>query len=147
MTYQLAQLNIAKGKERMDHPLLAEFVENISRLNALAEQADGFIWRLKDESGDALAIEAFSDPTIVINMSVWRDVETLKNYVYSSDHLAFMRRKKEWFTKLESNHLVLWWIPKGHIPTIEEAKEKLRHLEEKGSTPEAFAINQPYEPN
>jgi len=136
----LAQLNIAKTKYALDAPQIKEFVDNLAPINNLAESSDGFIWRLKDESGDATNIEAFSDPAIIVNMSVWDSTDALKNFMFRTHHRDFLRRKKEWFRDIPEDSYVLWWIPIGHTPTLEEALEKLEYLRSHGDTPNAFTF-------
>lgn len=141
--FQLAQLNIAILKESINSPILADFVANLDRINALAEQSTGFIWRLKTEEGNATALRPFGENTIV-NMSVWNDIESLHHYSYKTAHADIMRRRKEWFERLTEAYMVLWWVPEGHFPTIEEAKEKLENLRQHGPTPEAFTFRNPF---
>lgn len=136
----LAQLNIAKAKYSLESPEIKEFVDNLEPINQLAESSDGFIWRLKDETGDATAIQAFDDPNIIINMSVWDSVDALKDFMFRTHHRDFLRRKKEWFESIPEDSYVLWWIVEGHIPTVEEALEKLVYLRENGDTPNAFSF-------
>ncbi|NKF52731.1 DUF3291 domain-containing protein [Shewanella sp. WXL01] len=136
----LAQLNIAKAKYSLDAPEIKEFVDNLDPINQLAESSDGFIWRLKDESGDATDIQAFEDPNIIVNMSVWKSVDALKNFIFRTHHRDFLRRKKEWFDNIPTDSYVLWWVPEGHIPSIDEALEKLEYLRENGDTPRAFSF-------
>lgn len=136
----LAQLNIAQAKYDLEAPEIKDFVDNIDQVNALAESSDGFIWRLKDESGDATQIQAFSDPRTIVNMSVWRSVEALKDFMFKTHHRDFMRRKQEWFEQMPTASYVLWWIPEGTIPTIEEAKAKLALLREQGENAAAFSL-------
>src|SRR5688572_1201857 len=126
-TYQLAQLNIARLLAPIDSPTLADFVANLDRINELAESSPGFVWRLKDEAGDATAIRPFGDD-VIVNMSVWQDIVALKNYVYYSGHLDVMRRRREWFERMAEAHMVLWWVPTNHIPTVEEALQRLDTL-------------------
>ena len=138
----VAQVNIALPRQALDSPALAEFVANLEPVNALADAAPGFVWRLQDESGDATAIQAFDDERLIINMSVWESVEALWDFVYDGGHLEVMRRRREWMTKLAEMHMALWWVPAGHIPTIEEAKDRLDHLREHGPTADAFTFKQ-----
>jgi hypothetical protein len=142
--YQLAQLNIARLLAPIDSPTLADFVANLDRINELAESSPGFVWRLKDEAGDATAIRPFGDD-VIVNMSVWQDIAALKNYVYYSGHLDVMRRRREWFERMAEAHMVLWWVPKNHIPSVEEALERLDTLRKKGSTQDAFTFRAPFE--
>ncbi len=136
----LAQLNIAKAKYDLAAPEIKEFVDNLEPINNLAESSVGFVWRLKDESGDATSIQAFTDPNIIVNMSVWDSPDSLKNFMFRTHHRDFLRRKKEWFDTIPEDSYVLWWIPDGHIPTVAEAVEKLAYLREHGDTVSAFTF-------
>jgi len=136
----LAQLNIAKAKYTLEALEMKEFVDNLEPVNNLAELSSGFIWRLKDEHGNATDIQAFSDPDIIVNMSVWDSTDALKNFMFRTHHRDFLRRKKEWFHNIPEDSYVLWWVPIGHIPTIEEAVEKLDYLRNNGDTPNAFTF-------
>ena len=141
--YHLAQLNIATLKEPLDSPALADFVANLDRINALAETSDGYIWRLKSDDNNATSFRPLDENTIV-NMSVWRDIESLNEYVYRSAHTDIMRRRKEWFERMSEVFMVLWWIPAGHQPTIDEALKKLELLRQIGAGPEAFTFRNPF---
>ena len=137
---KLAQLNIALAKYPLDAPEIKEFVDNLELVNGIAESSEGFVWRLKDESGDATNIQAFDDPNMIVNMSVWDSVDSLKNFMFRTHHRDFMRRKGDWFHRLPEDTYVLWWIEEDHIPTLEEAIERLEHLREIGDTPYAFTF-------
>ena len=138
-SWQLAELNVARLKAPLDSPELKDFVDNLDRINALAENSPGFVWRLKGEGNDATSLRPMGDD-VIVNMSVWRDVESLKNYVYRSAHVEILKRKREWFTRMAESHMALWWVPQGHQPTASEAAIKLRVLREKGPSPEAFTF-------
>ncbi|PHX05656.1 DUF3291 domain-containing protein [Vibrio splendidus] len=137
---KLAQLNIALAKYPLDAPEIKEFVDNLELVNGIAESSEGFVWRLKDESGDATNIQAFDDPNMIVNMSVWDSVDSLKNFMFRTHHRDFMRRKGDWFHRLPEDTYVLWWIEEDDIPTLEEAIERLEHLREIGDTPYAFTF-------
>ncbi|MEZ8157539.1 DUF3291 domain-containing protein [Vibrio splendidus] len=137
---KLAQLNIALAKYPLDTPEIKEFVDNLELVNGIAESSEGFVWRLKDESGDATNIQAFEDPNMIVNMSVWDSVDSLKNFMFRTHHRDFMRRKGDWFHRLPEDTYVLWWIEEDHIPTLEEAIKRLEHLREIGDTPYAFTF-------
>lgn len=137
--YELAQLNVAVALAPLDSPAMAPFVENLDRINALAESAPGFIWRLKDDSGNATSLRPFDADTL-INLSVWRDVESLRTFAYRSAHVDFVRRREEWFRRLSDPVVVLWWVPAGHRPSTEEAAVKLQLLRTNGSTADAFTF-------
>lgn len=144
-THELAQLNIAIMKEPLESPAMADFVANLDRINALAESSPGFVWRLQTEEGDATALRPLGDDTL-INITVWKDVESLNRYVYGSEHAAIMRRRKEWFERMREAYLVLWWVPKGHRPDISEAIARLELLRAKGPTTEAFTFRSAFLP-
>jgi len=141
--FHLAQLNIAVLKEPLDSPLLLDFVANLDRINALAENSPGFVWRLKTDEGNATALRPLGENTIV-NMSVWKDIESLQQYVYKSAHREIMSRRKEWFERMSKAFMVLWWVPDGHHPTIDEAIEKLEHFRQHGPGFEAFNFRNPF---
>jgi hypothetical protein len=143
VSYELAQLNIARLLAPIDSPVLADFVANLDRINLLAEQSPGFVWRLQTEEGDATAIKHFGDDFIV-NMSVWADMQALHNYVYRSAHIEIMRRKKEWFQKTREAYMVLWWVPQGHRPSVVEAEGKLNQLRTCGPTADAFTFKKAF---
>ena len=142
-SFELAQLNIARLAAPLESPILADFVANLERINALAEQSPGFLWRLQTEDGDATAIRHFGDDMLV-NLSVWKNVRVLRNYVYKSAHVEIMRRRKEWFARMREAYLVLWWIPAGHRPSLVEAEAKLAHLRAHGPTADAFTFKRAF---
>ncbi len=143
--YELAQLNIARMIEPLESPRMADFVANLDRINALAESSPGFVWRLKTEEGNATALRPLGDDTLV-NISVWRDVASLNTYVYKSAHVEVMRRRKEWFERMREAYVVLWWVPRGHRPAVEEAIAKLELLRAKGPTRDAFTFRRAFLP-
>jgi hypothetical protein len=139
--FHIAQFNIARFHHPMDAPEMAGFVEKLDPINQLAENTPGFVWRLVGaDSNDATTIAFYEDPLLLVNMSVWTDLESLKAYVYQSDHVEVFKRRAEWADPLESSHLVLWWVPAGHIPTVAEADERLKQLVANGATAEAFTF-------
>ncbi|WP_108803715.1 DUF3291 domain-containing protein [Aquimarina sp. Aq107] len=137
---QLAQVNIAEMLAPINDPIMADFVNNLDRINELAEQSDGFVWRLKGEEGNATALTVFDNLFLIINMSVWESLDALFNFTYKSDHVAILKRKKEWFHKMPRMHIAFWYIENGHEPSPEEAKERLYYLQEHGETPYAFSF-------
>ncbi len=139
-TYQLAQLNIGRMRAPTDDPLVAEFMDALDEINELADGSEGFVWRLQTEDGNATSIRPFDEELLLVNMSVWESVEALSQFVYRSDHVAFLRRRREWFERMDENYLVLWWVPRGHIPTVTEAIERLEHLRRNGPTSHAFTF-------
>ena len=141
--YHLAQLNIATLREPLESPGMADFVNNLERINALAEASPGYVWRLQDEAGDATALRPFGDD-VLVNMSLWADVQSLSDYVYKSAHTEMLKRRREWFDKVEQAHMVLWWVPAGHLPSVDEAAERLTHFREHGASPHAFSFRQAF---
>jgi Domain of unknown function (DUF3291) len=146
MTYQLAQLNIGIIRGPMDSPVMADFAANLNRINALAEQTPGFVWRLQTDDGDATALRPFENESMLVNMSVWRDADALRRFVYRSDHVDIMRRRAQWFERMSEAFLVLWWVPEGHRPSIGEAVARLQTLRRHGPTAQAFTFRQPFPP-
>ena len=143
--FELAQLNVALMKEPIDSPVMADFVANLERINTLAENSPGFIWRLQTDDGDATGLRPFGDD-VLINISVWQDVAALSAYVYGSGHVDIMRRRKEWFDKMREAHLVLWWVTRGHRPTEAEAIARLEQLRAQGPTGDAFTLRDNFSP-
>lgn len=144
--YQLAQLNVAEFLTTRDAPEVTDFIHALDEINTLAEQHDGFIWRLQDEEvGDAMGFTPFGD-NMIVNLTVWRDRESLFDYTYKSAHAGIMARRKEWFKKPSGIHFVLWWVPAGHIPTVDEAADRLAILRAEGPSPLAFTFKQHFEP-
>lgn len=143
-THHLAQINIGRIRAPMDDPIMAEFKGALDEINALAEASPGFVWRLKDDTGNATGIAVFPDPRQLLNMSVWTDVEALRAYTYRSLHGKFFARRQAWFEKFELNHLALWWVPVGHAPTPAEAKLRLESLDAHGPTAFAFTFKSPF---
>lgn len=144
--HHLAELNVARSVAPIDDPAMADFVANLDRINALGEASPGFVWRLKDDSGAATSIRAFDDPLIIVNLTVWTSIETLREYAYRSAHVEVFRRRRDWFVPLDGPSLVLWWVPAGHIPTVIEARERLDHLAANGPTPTAFTLKTTFAP-
>jgi len=142
--HHLAQLNIALLTEPLDSPRLAGFVAALDEINALADAAPGFVWRLQTEDGDATAIRVFDDDRLIVNMSLWASVEVLADYAYRSDHVRVLRRRKEWFESLEEAYQVLWWVPAGELPSVAEAERRLVHLREHGPSEHAFTFRTPF---
>ncbi len=142
-----AQANIAKMRAPLDDPVMEGFVSQLEFINALADESPGFVWRLQTDEGDATAIRAFDDERILFNMSAWESVEALHQYVYRSRHAGPLRDRKQWFEPIDTHILVLWWIPAGHIPTVDEAKERFETLRKLGPTPEAFTFKQRFPPS
>jgi hypothetical protein len=135
---QLAQINIARLRHPEGDGRVADFFANLDRINGAAERMPGFIWRLKDDSGDATAIQVYDDPMIIVNMSVWQDVESLERFVWQTVHANIYRRKSDWFEPMSKPHFAMWWIDAAIMPTAEEGRRRLDHLHENGPSEHAF---------
>ena len=146
MTWHLAQYNVARLIEPLDHPALADFVDALEPINRLAEESPGFVWRHQTDDGDSTAVRPYEDDQIIINFSVWSDVQSLHDYTYKSDHVTVFRRRREWFERNLEAHLVMWWVPEGHIPTVSEADERLQILRANGPTAVAFTFRERFDP-
>jgi hypothetical protein len=144
--YQLAQVNIARPVEPVTSPRLAEFMALLEPVNALADAAPGFVWRLQTEDGDATAVRAFGDDELIINMSVWESVEALAAFVFGGYHAEVMRRRREWFALLHEPYTVAWWVATGELPTVGDAEARLSALREHGPTPYAFTMRRAFPP-
>lgn len=146
--YHLAQVNIGRVRAPVDQPLMAGFTSRLEEINALAEGSPGFIWRLQTNEGNATYFRPFpEDDSVLINMSVWRDVESLRRYVYGSAHAELLRRRQEWFQKFSGVYAALWWVPAGHIPGMDEARKRLAYLETHGPTQFAFTFQSVFPPD
>ncbi|MFD9334220.1 DUF3291 domain-containing protein [Streptomyces sp. NPDC060028] len=146
MTHELAQVNVSRLKYRLDSAELKDFVDGLEPVNAGADAADGFLWRLQGEGGDATDVLFFGDEWILVNMSVWRDTETLTAFMYQGRHRELMARRREWFEQLAEAATVLWWVPAGERPTVAQAERRLLHLREHGPTPYAFTLRASFPP-
>lgn len=139
--YHIAQINIARMKAPLDSEVMAGFVNRLDEINAIADAAPGFVWRLQTDEGNATYLRPFDDDKIIVNMSVWESVESLKDYVYKSPHAELLRGRREWFEEhFSSVFMTMWWVPEGHIPGMDEAKKRLKHLEEHGPSQFAFTF-------
>jgi hypothetical protein len=144
-TFQLAQVNIGQARGEMTDPVMAGFVNRLAEINALADASPGFVWRLQTEDGDATAVRPYADTRILINLSVWADLASLRLYVYRSPHASVMRSRRDWFERFDRVYAALWWVPAGHRPTVAEAIQRLSHLEQHGPTAHSFTFAEPFE--
>lgn len=143
---QIAQINVARMLAPIDDPVMAEFVARLDEINALAEQTDGFVWRLKTDDNNATSIRVFDDDYLIVNMSVWQHIDELYRFTYYSAHAEVYRKRTDWFSKLGKPHMALWWVPVDHRPTALEGKAKLEHLQTHGASPHAFTFKERFDP-
>jgi len=144
-SYHLAVFNIGRPVAPLDSPRMRPFMDGLDAINALGEQAPGFVWRYAVEgTNNATAARPFDDD-VIVNFGVWESREQLWDFVYRSEHLDFLRRRREWFEHMDEPFLVLWWVPAGHIPSMAEAIDKLYQLRREGVGPEAFTFREFFE--
>jgi hypothetical protein len=142
--WHLAQINVGRLIAPPSSPVVAEFVNALDRINAIADASPGFIWRLQSDSGNALDIVVTDDPQMAVNMSVWTDAEALFAYVYRSAHTPFMAQRKSWFERFPGHYQALWWVPAGTIPTVDEGLSRLWRLDRFGPSLHAFTFKSQY---
>jgi hypothetical protein len=140
MRYHVAQVNIGRVRAQLEDPIMAGFVNRLDEINALADKTAGFVWRLQTTEGNATYLRPYDDDRMLFNMSVWETVEALKQYVYRSTHAELLRQRHNWFEKIAGVYTALWWVPEKHIPSVDEAKKRLEHLEAHGPTQFAFTF-------
>jgi hypothetical protein len=143
---QLAQINIGRLRHPIHDPRIADFVDNLDRVNTIAERSPGFVWRMKDDTGNATQMALYDDPRMIANMSVWESVEALHGFAYQTIHRRFVLRRKEWFEPFGAACMALWWIEAGTIPEIGEGRRRLAHLDRFGPTVYAFSFTKPFPP-
>lgn len=151
MAFELAQVNVARLTAPLDSAELAGFVAALDPVNAAADRAPGFVWRLQTENGNATAIQAFEwdaagSAGVIVNMSVWTDTEHLGAFVFGEMHRQVLQRRREWFQRTREAQLACWWVPAGHRPGTGEAEDRVRHLRAHGPTPYAFTLRVSYPP-
>jgi hypothetical protein len=139
-SFELAQVNISRLKFPLDSPELKDFVDALDPVNADAEAADGYVWRLQSEDGNATDVRVFGDDWLIVNLTVWRDTDALTAYMYQGRHREMLSRRREWFERVQEAMTALWWVPAGHRPTVAEAESRLLHLRAHGPTPYAFTL-------
>ena len=149
MKYHLAQLNLGLFAAPLETDRMAEFRNALDPINTIAESSPGFVWRLKDDDGGSSSyvdVPGTDDPLMAPNLSVWHDLESLKHFMYKSGHASYLRRRNEWFAKQDKPFNVLWWIPAGEIPTLEDAVKRLEYLTEHGPTDHGWPLTKPFDP-
>lgn len=146
MNYNLAQINIARMLAPLDSPVMKDFVDNLDRINHLAESSNGFVWRLIEDDNSSSAAEVFQDDRIVVNISVWKSIKALFDFTYKSDHKDIFKRRKEWFSNMKEMHMACWYVPQGKYPTPQDGKDRLEYLNKYGESPYAFTLKSNFTP-
>jgi hypothetical protein len=145
--YHVAQVNIGRIRAPLDDPQMAGFMNRLDEINAIADSAPGFVWRLQTTEGNATYFRPYEDERVLMNMSVWETVEALKNYVYGTMHVELLRQRQAWFEKFAGAYAALWWVPAGHIPGVDEARKRLAYLDAHGPTQFAFTLQSVFAPD
>ncbi len=144
MTMHLAELNIGRLLAPTDDPRVKEFMDNLDRINGLGKRMPGFVWMMEGSgepgTGNTEA-KIGGDPQFVSNLTVWEDVESLERFVWGTIHRKFYERREEWFEVLGQMHFVMWRVPAGHQPTLDEGLARLELLKQNGDSDEAFGWN------
>jgi hypothetical protein len=137
----LAELNVARMVAETSDPRVAEFMEALDRVNAIGKRSPGFVWMMEGSGEPGTGntdTKIDGDPRMLANLSVWESVAALEAYVWNTVHRQFYARRAEWFEVLGEMHRVMWWVPEGHRPTLDEALARLGHLREHGDSDYAF---------
>jgi len=147
VTWHVAQLNVGRALAPLDSEQLAGFMRQLDPINALADRAPGFVWRLQTEAGNATDIKPVEgDDLFIVNLSVWESIDALRAFVYRGEHARVLRQRAQWFERMAEAIFVLWWVPAGTIPTVDEALGRLERLRVSGPTPEAFTFRSTFAP-
>ena len=139
--YHLAELNIGRLIAPVDDPRVADFMNALDLINGLGKRMPGFVWMME---GSGEPNTGNTDTRIgcqqesISNLTVWEDVETLENFVWNTIHRQFYARRHEWFEVMDKMHFVMWWVPIGHQPSLEEGLERLEYLNAHGDSDHAF---------
>ncbi len=145
--YHIAQVNIARMNAPLDDPVMAGFVARLDEINALADKSPGFVWRLQTEAGNATYLRPYDDDRILFNFSIWESIEAPRTYVYKTAHAELLRQRRDWFENFSGAYVALWWVPRGYVPSIDEAKKRLAHLEAHGPSQFAFTFKTTFPPD
>jgi len=144
--WRLAQMNVGTLLYPTGDPRVAGFMGALDEINALAEASPGFVWRLQSASGNATDIKTSDDPNFIVNMSLWESADSLFDFVYKTAHRLVMAQRRDWFAKPERAYMVLWWVPAGTVPSVEEGLARLAHLEAHGPSAHAFTFKAKFPP-
>ena len=147
--HHLAELNFGVLKHDWEDPRIAEFTNNLDRVNTLAENSPGFVWRLTDDDMEAGQLDAAGvfggNPLVASTLSVWEDAASLEHFVWNTIHRQFYEKRSQWFAGEGQSNFVMWWVPMGHRPTLQEGMERFSHWQKHGDSDHAFGWS--YLPN
>jgi hypothetical protein len=145
--WNIAQVNIGRiNGISMEDPVMSDFVARLDEVNSLAENSKGFVWRLKEDAGNATSIKFNDDVRIIVNMSVWETIDDLYAFTYNSMHREVLVQRARWFQKLDNHFMALWFVPRFTFPSVEDARFRLSYLEKNGPTPMAFTFKKRFTP-
>lgn len=143
--FHIAEINVARMKGiDINDPVMQEFVQNLDRINQLAENSPGFVWRLKDTDADVVSPNIYNDVQVIFTFSVWESIEQLEHFVFKTVHTDFLKRRREWFQNYGKMHTAMWWVQAGNIPSLQEALEKLEYIQNNGPSESAFNFKQKF---
>ncbi len=146
MTQHLASFNVARAKHSAGSPEMADFEGNLARVNALGDAADGFVWRLDSGAeGVALTSDLFDDPQLLLNLVVFKSLDTLFDFTFKTIHKKVMNRSVNIFDAHQKPYHVMWWVEAGHVPDMAEAKARLDQLQADGPSADAFTWASPFD--
>ena len=135
----LAQLNIGRLVADTDDPAVAPFMDNLDRVNGAGKRMPGFVWMMEGAEGQGnTEVKLDGDPRLISNLTVWETPEALRNFVFETIHVKFMARRTEWFERMDQAHFVMWWVPAGHLPSMDEALARLDQLRREGPGADVF---------
>jgi GNAT superfamily N-acetyltransferase len=137
----IAQVNIARLRQPMDHPDTVAFADALPFINGLGDRSPGFVWRLQSDEGDATSLQGFADPMIISNLTVWESIDALRAFAYHGEHKAYFQRREEWFHP-DGSATAMWWVLPGECPTLRDARHRLEFIEQFGTSPYAFRMGQ-----
>ena len=144
--FEIAQLNIGRAVAPLEDAVMADFMNWLDDINALAERSPGFVWRLQGDNGNNTSLKVSDDPRFIVNLSVWSSIDALYEFTYRSDHRTVFKRSHEWFERMGRPNTVLWWQPACTVPSVDEALDRLDRLTRLGPSPEAFTFKEHFPP-
>jgi len=145
--WNVAQVNIGRMTgSSINDPVMSDFVSQLEKINTLAESSQGFVWRLKEDGGNATSITYNDDSRIIVNMSVWQSIDDLSFFTYKTLHRDVLAQRAKWFEKMSGHFQALWYVPKFSFPSVEDARFRIGYLEKNGPTPMAFTFARRFSP-